>query len=126
MNQLSTRRTFKNKWLTKASEKASITDKELCDAIKEVWDGKCDNLGGGVFKKRLDENRQRAIILGKGEKRWFYVYLFHKNNRDNITPKELVEFRKLADWFDESTDKKIKAMLEAKKLEEICHDKKTI
>lgn len=45
----------------------AITDEELCRAILETEQGKADALGGGVFKKRLHQNRERAIILAKGE-----------------------------------------------------------
>ena len=59
-------RTFKTAWFSKAARKALIADKELCAAIAQVRKGQCDDLGGGVFKKRLDKNRHRSIILAKG------------------------------------------------------------
>ncbi|MGI4806841.1 MAG: type II toxin-antitoxin system RelE/ParE family toxin [Janthinobacterium lividum] len=63
-------RTFKTAWFSKAARKALIADKALCDAIEQVRKGQCDDLGGGVFKKRLDKNRQRSIILAKGKRCW--------------------------------------------------------
>ena len=59
-------RTFKTAWLTKAALKARITDDELCEAIAEVLKGQADDLGGGAFKKRLNRNMHRRIILAKG------------------------------------------------------------
>jgi hypothetical protein len=49
-------RAFKTAWFGKACKKAHITDTELCDAVREVLLGQADDLGGGVFKKRLKEN----------------------------------------------------------------------
>ena len=49
--------------------KAHITDAELCAA---------------VFKQRLKDNQQRAIVLAEGGEQWFYVYLFAKSNCSNI------------------------------------------
>lgn len=46
-------RTFKTAWFAKAARKAHIPDEELCSAIRQVMLGLADDLGGGVFKKRL-------------------------------------------------------------------------
>ena len=46
--------------------------------------GQCDDLGGGVFKKRLNKNMHRSIILAKGRRYWIYEYLFAKKDRANI------------------------------------------
>lgn len=113
-------RTFKTAWFSKAARKALIADKELCNAIEQVRKGQCDDLGGGVFKKRLDKNRHRSIILAKGKRYWVYTYLFAKKDRDNITDAELAGFRDLADLYDAKTDAEIAQELEAKELTEIC------
>ena len=60
-------RVFKTKWFAREARSHAITDEELCRAIVEAEPGKADALGGGVFKKRLHQNRERAIILAKGE-----------------------------------------------------------
>ncbi|RYE97795.1 MAG: type II toxin-antitoxin system RelE/ParE family toxin [Oxalobacteraceae bacterium] len=114
-------RTFKTAWFSKAARKALIADKELCDAVEQVRKGQCDDLGGGVFKKRLDKNRHRSIILAKGRRYWVYTYLFAKKDRDNITDAELSAFRDLADLYDQKTDVEIELELKAKELTEICH-----
>lgn len=114
-------RTFKTAWFSKAARKALIADKELCDAVEQVRKGQCDDLGGGVFKKRLDKNRHRSIILAKGRRYWVYTYLFAKKDRDNITDAELSAFRDLADLYDQKTDVEIGLELKAKELTEICH-----
>jgi len=47
-------RAFKSAWLSKAARKARIGDPALIAAIREVMQGQADDLGGGVFKKRLN------------------------------------------------------------------------
>ena len=56
-------RAFKTAWFSTAARKAHIADDELCEAIREAMKGQADDLGGGVFKKRLSKNRHRSIIL---------------------------------------------------------------
>ena len=114
-------RTFKTAWFSKAARKALIADKELCDAIEQVRKGQCDDLGGGVFKKRLDKNRHRSIIVAKGQRYWVYAYLFAKKDRDNIDNSELTAFRDLADFYQGKNDDEIKTALETRELTEICH-----
>jgi hypothetical protein len=115
-------RVFKTAWFTKAAKKALIKDSELCAAVAAAMAGQADDLGGGVFKKRLDKNRSRSIILAKGRRYWVYAYLFAKKDRANIDDDELKAFRKLADLYAEKTDVEIDKELEARVIVEICHD----
>ena len=46
-------RVFKTAWFAKAARKAQIGDEELCAAVAQARDGKCDDLGNGVYKKRV-------------------------------------------------------------------------
>ncbi|MDE1174504.1 MAG: type II toxin-antitoxin system RelE/ParE family toxin [Parvibaculaceae bacterium] len=119
-----TMRVFKTAWFSKAARKAHINDAELCEAIREVMKGQADDLGGGVFKKRLNKNMHRSIILARGRKYWVYAYLFAKKDRDNIDEDELGAFRDLADVYAAKTDDAINKELAAKELVEICHDDK--
>lgn len=115
-------RTFKTDSFSKDAKKSGITDLELCAAIKEVQVGQADDLGGGVWKKRLNNNQDRSIILAKGGRYWIFQYLFHKKDRANIDQAELKEFKKLAKIFEKVTDAQIANLLENKDLVEICHD----
>jgi len=47
---------FKTSIFSKAARKAGISDSELCNAIVQVMLGQADELGGGVYKKRLGKN----------------------------------------------------------------------
>ena len=113
-------RAFKTAWFAKAARKALIDDEDLCAAIAEIKLGQADDLGGGVFKKRLDKNRYRSVILAKGRRYWVYAYLFAKKDRANIEGDELKAFRKLADIYAAKTDVEIGKELETKELVEIC------
>jgi hypothetical protein len=77
-------RTFKTAWFAKAARKAHITDEELCSVIQQVTLGQADDLGGGVFKKRLRKNQYRSIILARAGHFWVYEYLFAKQDRADI------------------------------------------
>ena len=118
-----TARTFKTAWFAKAARKALIDDAELCRAIAEVRKGQADDLGGGVFKKRLDKNRSRSIILAKGRAHWVYEYLFAKKDRDNIDDKELAAFRKLAGTYEGLDDQQLDRLLKDGAFTEICHER---
>lgn len=115
-------RTFKTAWFAKAARKARISDRELCKAIEQAALGQADDLGGGVFKKRLNENRHRSIILAKAGEFWVFTYLFAKQDRANIEDDELEAFRKLAELYRRKTPKELEAELNIGALLEICHD----
>ena len=42
----------------------------------QVMLGQADDLGGGMFKKRLSKNQYRSLILARGRQYWAYAYLF--------------------------------------------------
>ncbi|MEA2999546.1 MAG: hypothetical protein QOK17_1379 [Sphingomonadales bacterium] len=115
-------RTFRTKWFSKAARKALITDRQLCEAIEQVRKGQADDLGGGVYKKRLDKNRYRGIILAKGGALWVYEYLFAKKDRANIEEDELDAFRKLAAGYAVLNAQQLQQLLDDDDLMEICND----
>ncbi|KAG8151090.1 type II toxin-antitoxin system RelE/ParE family toxin [Burkholderia catarinensis] len=117
----SVRRVFKTKWFHKAAGKAGIADTELCRAARELTRGQAIELGGNVWKKRLDGNRQRAIVLSKVGQAWVFVFLFAKRDRDDIDERELRAFRKLAADVGQRTDTDIAALIALKELVEICN-----
>jgi len=114
-------RAFKTAWFAKAARKARIKDDELRQALQEVMKGQADDLGGGVFKKRLNKNMHRSIILAKGGRIWIYEYLFAKKDRANIEDDALEDFRTLAKSYATLNEKQIAQLLEDGDLLEICH-----
>ena len=90
-------RVFKIASFSKEARKAGIRDDELREAIAEVLKGQADDLGGGVFKKRLNKNMHRSIVLAKSSRDvWVYQYLFAKKDRANIEDNELKALRAVA------------------------------
>ena len=102
-----TARAFKTAWFAKAARKARIKDDELCEALQKAMKGQADDLGGGVFKKRLNKNMHRSIILAKGGRYWIYEYLFAKKDRANIEDHELQDFRTLAKRYATLSEEQI-------------------
>lgn len=125
MPKLSSQRVFKTAWFAKHARKSKISDAELCLAIKQVKLGQADDLGAGVYKKRLNDNTHRSIILAKGGKHWVYEYLFAKKDRDNIDDDELKAFRQLAKSYADLTQFQLDALVGNGHFVEICHDGKT-
>jgi hypothetical protein len=115
-------RAFKTAWFAKEARKAKIADEVLCRAIRQVMLGQADDLGGGVYKKRLNDNMHRSIIVAKAGRHWIYAYLFAKKDRENIAPDELVAFKKLAKDYIAASDASLAAQLRDNELLEICHD----
>jgi hypothetical protein len=117
-------RAFKTAWFLKAAKKAHISDSELCAAIKQVMLGQADDLGGGVFKKRLGKNLYRSILLARGGRYWVYEYIFAKKDRANIKGEELEKFRKFAKAYATLTEQQIRQLIEGKDWVEICEGEK--
>lgn len=113
-------RAFKAAWFAKAAKKARISDQMLCKAIAQVMEGKADDLGGGVFKKRLSDNQYRSIVLARAGNFWVYEYLFAKQDRANIDDDELKAFRMLAKAYAALTAEQVDALVAGKDWIEIC------
>lgn len=112
-------RVFKSAWFAKRARKEGISDSELRRAASEAMQGQADELGGGVFKKRLNENRHRSIILTKSGRFWVFEYLFAKQDRTNIEADELLQFRRLADAYAKLSEAQLQQLLDHKSLVEI-------
>ena len=112
-------RIFKTAWFAKAAKKARISDDQLLRAISQVTLGQADDLGGGVFKKRLNDNKHRSIILAKAGEFWVFAYLFAKKDRSNIGDDELVAFRRLADLYRQKTAAEVARELDCEALIEV-------
>lgn len=114
-------RIFKTRWFNREAKSHTIKDDELSKAVNATLQGKADNLGGGVYKKRLNQNRDRAIVLAKGGGNWFYTFLYAKQDMANISYGELVGFRELAKHYACLTEDQITALINNKELVEVRH-----
>nr|WP_315224639.1 type II toxin-antitoxin system RelE/ParE family toxin [uncultured Albidiferax sp.] len=115
-------RVFKTAKFSKDAKKTRIADADLCAAMQEIMAGLADDLGGGVFKKRLNNNQHRAIILAKSGPYWIYEFLFAKKDRSNITADELSAFRLLAKSYARVTEEQVRQLVTQQYWIEICHD----
>nr|WP_057929657.1 type II toxin-antitoxin system RelE/ParE family toxin [Burkholderia ambifaria] len=114
-------RAFKTAWFAKKAKAAGIKDAELCEAVAELNKGQGDDLGGNVWKKRLDKNSKRGIVVNKIGDFWVFVYLFAKSDRENIDERELKDFKLLARDYGKMKGAHIDRLLESKDLVEICN-----
>jgi hypothetical protein len=120
---------FKNKWFARFASKEGIEDQKLRDAVKAAERGIIDaDLGGGVIKQRVaregagKSGGYRTIILYRKGDSAFLVYGFPKSERDNITPAELREFKKLAEIMLNMTSKQIEDQITTGHLQKVTCD----
>ena len=97
---------YKTKEFSKFARKAGLGSAELLEAARALASGQWDaDLGGGVFKQRIAREGGgksggfRTIILFKVGGHSFFVHGFAKNQKANITPKELKALKTLASTF---------------------------
>lgn len=115
-------RFFKTKAFNKLAAKARVTDRELLQAGIELTQGKGDELGGNVWKKRLHQNMFRSIVIGQIKEWWFFVYLYAKSDRANIDHGEKIGFKRLADLYRLMSVEQLLDQLEIEELLEIVSD----
>jgi hypothetical protein len=96
-------RIFKTRLFSRWAKDEGMTDEALREALDEVAAGLVDaNLGGHVYKKRIGLNGRgkrggvRTLIAFRIEDKAFFLYGFAKNERENISSKELKALRLLA------------------------------
>ena len=116
-------RAFKTSHFSKAASKQGISDVELCKAITELDQGQGDNLGGNVWKKRVNKNLSRSIVLTKPAVFWVFIHLFEKQDKDDLAINELRAFKKLAKDFGAGGIAGVETAKQNNSLEEICHDR---
>jgi hypothetical protein len=111
------------------ARKASLADAKLLQAAVEVGAGRYDaDLGGGVFKQRVAREGGgksggfRTIILFRVGGHSFFAHGFAKNDKANVSAKELRALKQLADVLLRLSDKQIAASEEAGELIEVVGD----
>jgi len=88
-----------SKWVSKQN----ISETELSNALTEFQDGIFEaNLGGCIYKKRIRFEGQgksgsgRTIICYRKEDRAIFIHGFSKNEKANLSKKELNIFKELS------------------------------
>jgi hypothetical protein len=87
---------FKTRVFARWAKREHLKDGDLCGAVSEMLQGLIDaKLGGGVVKKRVARAGQgkrggyRTILATNHADRWYFMFGFAKNERDNIAADEL-------------------------------------
>jgi hypothetical protein len=124
-------RVFKTRHFSRWMRKTQLTDSALCAAISEMKSGLIDaDLGGGVFKKRValpgrgKSGSARSLVATQKAQRWFFVFGFEKNERDNINAAELEAVQQIAADLFRLTDQQLAAHITSKAITEICDEHK--
>jgi len=94
---------FQTKWFARWAAKEGLSEQALRNAVSEMEQGLIDaHLGGHVVKKRVGfggrgkSGGMRTILAFQVKGKAFFLYGFAKNQRDNISDKELQGLKLLA------------------------------
>ncbi len=111
--------------------KTELTERALCLAVSEMEAGLIDaDLGGGVVKKRVPlpgrdkSGSTRTLVATNRGNRWFFLFGFEKNERDNVTGRELEALQNIAADLLRLAANELDAHVASGALQEICHDRK--
>lgn len=123
------KRVFLTRHFTRWMSKTDLSVKALCKAVEEMEQGLIDaNLGGGIIKKRValpgrgKRGSTRTLVATNNANRWFFLFGFEKNERDNISAKELSALKSLAADLLQMGATQLDAAVAVRTLQEICHE----
>ncbi len=119
-------RAFKTRPFKRWAGKVGVTDVALLDVVEQMELGLIDaDLGGNLYKQRValpgrgKSSSTRTIIATQFAGVLFFLYGFEKNDRDNISAKELVLYQRLARGFLDMTEVQITTALTEQVLTEV-------
>ena len=125
MKRILKTRTF-NRWL----RKTLLTDAALLKAIDEMEQGLVDaDLGGNIYKKRValpgrgKSGSTRTLIATNRQNRWFFMFGFEKNDKENITQAELAYLQEVAQIFLGYSSDELQLALDKGEFLEVYYDK---
>ncbi|HYN74394.1 MAG TPA: type II toxin-antitoxin system RelE/ParE family toxin [Candidatus Methanoperedens sp.] len=125
-------RVFKTRHFLRWMRKTELSDPALCEAVVDMKRGLIDaDLGGGIVKKRLalpgrgKSGGARTLVATNRGNRWIFLFGFEKNDRANVTTKELEALQKIASDLLKLTPKDLDVLVAQGELQEICHDDET-
>lgn len=124
------KRVFKTRHFSRWMRKTELTDSALCTAVSEMENGLIDaELGGGLVKKRValpgrgKSSSTRTLVATNKGNRWFFVFGFEKNDRANVSAKELEGLQAIAVDLLKLSSAALDSNVENEALQEICHDR---
>jgi len=119
-------RIFKTKLFTKRAAKEGVTDKILINAVNEMEQGLVDaNLGGHVYKKRValkgrgKSGSARTLLAYQVADKAFFIYGFMKNEKENLSGKELKALKLLAEGLLSYSHQKLQEAINDGELKEV-------
>ena len=108
--------------------KTDLTNAALSNAVSEMEAGLIDaDLGGGIVKKRValpgqgKRGSARTFVATNKGSRWFFVFGFEKNERSNISKKELEALQAIAFDLLRLNSDQLDVHVESEALQEIFH-----
>jgi hypothetical protein len=117
---------FKTRWFARFARQERIANATLLEAIARAERGLIDSdLGGGLIKQRVARQGQgrsggyRVIVAYRAKAKAIFLFGFAKNDRENITPDELVFLRELSENWLAAGAARIQKEIEAGNLKEI-------
>ena len=94
---------YKTRYFARWARKTGLNDSLLEMAVLEIQSGLLEaDLGGGIVKKRIalpgrgKRGSTRTLLATNLNDRWFFIFGFEKNERENISENELTTLKKLA------------------------------
>lgn len=109
-------------------QKIGLSDELLLNAVDEMERGLIDaDLGGGVVKKRIalpnrgKSGSTRTLIATNKNDRWFFMFGFEKNQRDNIDQTDLKSLKEAAKTMLNLSEVQLNLVLKTQELTEIYH-----
>jgi hypothetical protein len=114
------------KHFSKWAAKRKIPKRELANALAELVAGNFEaNLGGNLYKKRIHFEGQgksgggRTILCYRKDDRAIFVHGFAKNEKSNLSKKELVAFKELSKILLKLSPEEIEIAIKNKYLLEV-------
>jgi len=114
------------KHFSKWAAKQKIPKRELTNTLAELAVGNFEaNLGGNLYKKRIHfeghgkSGSGRTILCYKKDDRAIFVHGFAKNEKSNLSKKELIAFKELSKILLSLSPKEIEIAIKNKDLIEV-------
>lgn len=119
----------KTRYFAKWAKQVGLSDAVLRNAVEEMLNGLVDaDLGGGVVKKRVPlpghgkSGSSRNIVATNKRNRWIFIFGFEKNERGNISSKELEALQALAKDLLRLAEEELRQYKESGRLVEVQYE----
>ena len=126
---------LKIKKFSSEAKRANLRDQILIDTLNEFFNLSREeqlkhSLGAGLYKLRIatKEGRgksggSRSILAFKKDNGIYWLHLFSKNDKENVTTSELKKLKQLSDIMFTLTDEQVKNLVN---LGELCEVKTNV